>query len=141
MEAVCVPPHLVPPGSPQARQLWHFHVQPSLGQSCHRQKKKKKKDSRLYTRGHFGRVQLFVTLWTVAYQASLSGGSPGKNTGSVLANTGPSRALDFLLPYHQLPEYLVMPEPLCLKLLHHLHTWPSLGQTQVFQGSIRSKPQ
>ena len=30
---------------------------------------------------HFSHVQLFVTLWTVAHQAPLSMGSPGKNTG------------------------------------------------------------
>ena len=29
---------LVPPGSPQAKQLQHLHGQLSLGQSCHRQK-------------------------------------------------------------------------------------------------------
>ena len=39
------------------------------------------------------------------------------------------------------PEYLVPPEPLQPQQLHHLHTWPSQGQTQVFQGSLRSKPQ
>ena len=33
------------------------------------------------------------------------------------------------------PEYLVLPEPLRPKQLHHLHTWPSQGQTQVLQGS------
>ena len=33
------------------------------------------------------------------------------------------------------PEYLVLPEPLQLKQLHHLHTWSSQGQTQVLQGS------
>ena len=33
--------HLVPPGSPKAKQLLHLHAQASLGQSCHRQKKKK----------------------------------------------------------------------------------------------------
>ena len=38
-EAVCVPAHLVPPGSPQVKQLCHLHDQLSLGQSCHRQKK------------------------------------------------------------------------------------------------------
>jgi len=41
MEAVCVPAHLALPGSPQAKQLYHLHAQLSLGQSCHRQKKKK----------------------------------------------------------------------------------------------------
>ena len=38
-EAVCVPAHLVPPGSLQAKQLCHLHAQLSLGQNCHRQKK------------------------------------------------------------------------------------------------------
>ena len=37
VEAVSVPAHLVPPGSPQAKQLCHLHTQLSLGQSCHRQ--------------------------------------------------------------------------------------------------------
>ena len=38
MEAVYVPAHLVPPGSPQAKQLHHLHTQLSLRQSCRRQK-------------------------------------------------------------------------------------------------------
>ena len=43
MEAVCVPEHLSQPGSAQAKQLHHLHAQLSLGQNCHKQKKKKKK--------------------------------------------------------------------------------------------------
>ena len=39
-EAVPVPAQLAPPGSLQAKQLHHLHTQLSLGQSCHRQKKK-----------------------------------------------------------------------------------------------------
>ena len=39
-EAVCVLGHLALPGSPQAKKLHHLHAQLSLGQSCHRQKKK-----------------------------------------------------------------------------------------------------
>ena len=39
------------------------------------------------------------------------------------------------------PEDLELPEPLQPNQLHHLHTWPSQGQTQVLQGSLRSKPQ
>ena len=39
------------------------------------------------------------------------------------------------------PEYLVQPEPLRPKHLNHLHTWPSQEQTQVLQGSLKSKPQ
>ena len=37
-EAVHVPARLSPPGSLHSRQLHQFHTQPSLGQSCHRQK-------------------------------------------------------------------------------------------------------
>ena len=39
VETVHVPAHLGPPGSPQAKQLCHLHVRPSLGQSCHGQNK------------------------------------------------------------------------------------------------------
>ena len=38
------------------------------------------------------------------------------------------------------PEFL-LPEPRRPMQLHHLHTWPSLGQTQVLQDSSRSKSQ
>ena len=41
-------------------------------------------------------------------------------------------------PSRQPPEYLVLPEPLQPKKLHHLHTWPSQGQTEAPQGSPRS---
>ena len=37
------------------------------------------------------------------------------------------------------PAYVVLPESLGSKQLLHLHTQPSLGQTQVLQGSLRSK--
>ena len=56
----------------------------------------------------------------------------------------PARALYFLYCIAlatNSPEYLVLPEPLQPKQLHHLHTWPSQGQTQVLQGSLSSKPQ
>ena len=39
------------------------------------------------------------------------------------------------------PADLTPPESLKAKQLHHLHTWPSQGQTQVLRGSLRSKPQ
>ena len=57
-EAVHVPEHFVLPGYPQAKQLHHLHTQLSLGQSCHTQKK----ILCLCMQGHFGCVQLFVTL-------------------------------------------------------------------------------
>ena len=56
-EAVHVPGHLAPPGSPQAKQLCHLHAQLSLGQSCHRER-----ILCLGAHGHFSSVQLFVTL-------------------------------------------------------------------------------
>ena len=74
-KAVGVPAHLAPPGSLQAKQLHHLHAQPSLGQSCHRQKKV------------FSCVQLFAALWTVARQASLSSGVLQARYWNVLANT------------------------------------------------------
>ena len=37
-EAVRVPAHLAPPGSPQAKQLRSLHAHLSPGQSCHKQK-------------------------------------------------------------------------------------------------------
>ena len=44
---------------------------------------------------HFSHLQLFVTLWTVAYKAPLSMDSPGKNTGvgchSLLRGSSPPR--------------------------------------------------
>jgi len=49
MEAVGVPAHVAPPGSPQDKQLYHLHAQPSLGQSCQRQKV-----LRLCAQDHFG---------------------------------------------------------------------------------------
>ena len=80
VEAVRVPAHLVPPGSPQAKQLCHLHVQPSLGQSCHRGKKKK---SCIYAH----RVALVMSdplqpceMWPARHLCQ-RGGSPGKNTG------------------------------------------------------------
>ena len=60
---------------------------------------------------------------------------------SILANSGCHTLLEHCIscyPSHQPPEYLVLPEPLRPKQLHHLYTWPSQGQTQVLQGSLRS---
>ena len=84
-EAVCVPEHLAPSGSPQAKQLCHLHAQLSLGQSCHRQKK-----SCFYV----CRFALVVSdslqpcrLWSarLLYQG---GGFSRQEYWSILANTG-----------------------------------------------------
>ena len=53
----------------------------------------------------------------------------------------PSRVLYFLLPWLPTPLSTWCCQSLQPKQLHHLHTWPSQGQTQVLQGSLRSKPQ
>ena len=70
------------------------------------------------------------------------GGCCWQEDWSVLANNGCHTLLEHYIsccPSHQPPEYLVLPEPLQPKQLHHLHT--SQGQTQALQGSLRSKPQ
>ena len=81
-KAVCVSAHLAPPGFLQAKQLCHLHTQLSLGQSSHRQKKKKRACS------YACRVTSFMSnsLWPcrllparLLYQRR---GSPGKNTGT-----------------------------------------------------------
>ena len=70
------------------------------------------------------------------------GGSPGKNTGVywliLVAIPFKSTVFPAALANNS-PEYLLLPEPLRPKQLHHLHTWPSLGQTQVLQGSLKNK--
>ena len=75
----------------------------------------------------------------------MEGGSPGQEYWSVLTNAGCHALLEHYICPAALaansPEYLVLPEPLRPKQLHHLHTWPLQGQTQVLQGSLRSKLQ
>ena len=98
-EAVHVAAHLALPGSPQAKQLHHLHAQSSLGQSPYMQK-----DLLLCA----GSLQscLFVTLWAVACQASLSGWFSRQEYWSVLANTGCHTLLEHCISYcprHQLP--------------------------------------
>ena len=68
--------------------------------------KKKKKVLHLCIQGHFGHVQLFVTLWTVACQDSLSWGFSRQEYWSVLANTGCHILLEhyiYYFPIRQLP--------------------------------------
>ena len=103
VEAVCVPAHLAPPGSLQAKQLCYLQAQFSLGQSCCRQKKVLQGSNQ----GRFHSVRLFAALWTVACQASLSG--KGILQARNLECVGqywlpyPSRALNFLLPWPPTP--------------------------------------
>ena len=74
---------------------------------------------------------------------SQGGGLSRKEYWNQLANIGCHTLLEHYIscfPNCKLPEYLVLPEPLKPKQLHHHHTWPSQGQTQILQGSLRSKP-
>ena len=103
VEAVCVPAHLALPGSLQANQLYHFHAQLSLGQSCHRQKR-----SCIYTH----RVASVVSnslqpcrLWPARLLCQ-AGGFSRQDSWSVLANTGCHTLLKhciFCCPSRQLP--------------------------------------
>ena len=88
--------HLAPPGSLQPKQLRQIHAQPSMGQSCHRQKKV----LHLCMQGHFGHAQLCDTV-----DCGLSGFSVKRILQArILECIGqrwlpyPSRALYFLLP-------------------------------------------
>ena len=88
-------------GARKPSSCTHLHAQPSLKQSCHRQKVLS-----LCTQGHFGCVQPFVTLWSVACQASRSGGFSRQEYWSVLANTGCHTLLEHYIsccPSCQLP--------------------------------------
>ena len=140
MEPVCVPEHSAPPGYPQVKQLCHLHTQLSLGQSCHRQKKK----VCLCAQGHFSPVRLFVTLWTVACQASLSErGFSRQEYWSILVNTGCHTLLEHYISCClscKPPEYLVQPEPLRPKQLHHFYTWPSEGKPKSTRAASRTSP-
>ena len=60
---------------------------------------KKEKVLHLCTQGCFSRAQLFVTLWTMACQASLLGGFSRQEYWSVLANTGCHTLLLLLLSH------------------------------------------
>ena len=101
-EAVCVPAHLAPPGSPKAKQLNHLHAQLSLEQSCHSQKK-----SCTYA----CRVASVVSNWTELrlWPARLlcqREGFSRQEYWSVLSNTGCYTLLEHCIsccPSRQLP--------------------------------------
>ena len=80
---------------------------------------------------HLSCFQLFATLWAVACQASLLGGSPEKNIWVywpiLVAISFYSTIFPAALATNSL-EYLVLPELLQPKQLHYLHNWSSLGQ-------------
>ena len=139
MEAVCVPAHLALPGSPQAKQLHHLHTQLSLGQSCRREKTLVSMCTGLL----WSCPTLCDPVDCGSARLLSQGDSPGKNTGVYWPYwlTYPGGTIFPAALAANSPEYLVLTESLQPKQLHHLHTWPSQGQAQVLQGSLRSKPQ
>jgi len=101
-----------------------------------------KKVLHLCSQCHFGRVWLCNPV-DCGLPGFCQGQFSRQEYWSVLANTGCHTLLKHYIsccPSRQPPEYLVLPEPLRPKQLHHLHTWHSQGQTQALQGSLRSKP-
>ena len=109
VEAICVPAALVPPGSPQPKQLLHFMLNPQWGRTAIG-----KKCLVSMHEGCFSRVQLFATLGAVAWQASLSVGFSKQEYWSVLANTGCHTLLEHYIscyPSHQLPWVPGLPDP------------------------------
>ena len=136
-EAVCVPARSAPPGSPQAKRLCHLQAQSHWGGAD----TGKKKSCICVRKG--ASCPTLCDPVDCGLPGFSVGGFSRQEHWSVLANTGCQTLLEHCIsccPSCQPPEDLVLPEPLQPKQLHHLHTWASLGQTRVLQGSLRSKP-
>ena len=102
------------------------------------------------SRKSLGHVQLSATPWTAAYQAPPSmefsrqeywSGLPLPSPRAELleARKNPKSTTSLTPLTTGSPAYLGLPRSLKSKQLHHLHTWPSLWQTQVLQGTLRNK--
>ena len=89
-------------------------------------------------RDHFGCVQLCDPMDCVLPGFSVRGFSKQECWSGL---THLSRALFPATLAVNSPEQLVLPGPQQPMQLHHLHTWHSLGKTQVLQGSLKNKPQ
>ena len=132
--------HTVPSGSLQAKQPCHCHAQLSLGQSCHGQKK-----PFVYVR----RVASAMSDSLQPFDCGLPGfsvgeeGSSSQEYWSILTNAGCHTFLELYIPAAlatNTPEYLVLPEPLQPKQLHHLHTWPSQGKPKSSRAAPGANP-
>ena len=135
-EAVHSPAHLALAGSPQAKQLHHLHAQLSLGRAP---KGNKSLESICAVS-----LQSCPTLCN-----SVDCGLPGFSVGEGVLQ---ARILEHIgrywLPYPSaaaalaanFPEYLVLPEPLRPKQLHHLHTWPSLCKPKSSRAASGANP-
>ena len=138
-EAGCVPAPLVPPGPLQTKQPCHLHAQLSRGQSCHRQKK-----SCIYARRVASAVSSSLRTCRLWPARLPSGEFSRQEYWSVWANTGRHPLLEHCTsccPSRQLPSTWCCQNPCDPSICTTPHTWPSQRQTQVLQGSPRSKPQ
>ena len=111
-EAVRVPAHLAPPGSPQSSGCATFTLSSPWGSAA-----TGRKVMPLCKQGLFGHVQFFVTLLTVACQASLSGrGFSRQEDWGILSNAGCHTLLEHCISRcpsrRQAPEDVVLPETL-----------------------------
>jgi len=83
-------------------------------------------------------------LWPVRL-LNHGGGLSRQEYWNLLANTGCHTLLEHYIsccPNRQLPWVpRAARTPATQAAAHHCHTWPSQVQTQVLQGSLRSKPQ
>ena len=80
-------------------------VRPATGKQSNKQTNKQT-NFHLCTLSHFGCIQLFVTLWTVGFQASLSGGFSRQEYWNILPITSCHTLLEHYIwccPSHQLP--------------------------------------
>ena len=117
-EAVCVPAHLMPPGSPRPEQLRHLHTQLSLAQSCHRQKKK---ILCLCTRGRF--VYCLCPIRVGKYWLPY-----------------PSRALYFLLHLPPIPSTWCWQNPCKLSSCTTSAPGPHRGRSKSFKAASGVNP-
>ena len=116
-----------------------LHIQLSLWQGCHRQKN--------LVSMHAGLLRSCPILCDpVDYGLPgfcQGGGSPGKYTGTywpVLVAIVFQSTIFPAAPAANSPDYLVLPELLQPKQLHHLHTWPSQGQPKSSRAASGANP-
>ena len=101
-EAVRVPAHSALPGSPQAKQPHHLHAQLSLGQSCHRPKKKEKNFVSICA----GSLLSSSTLWD-----AVECGLPGFSVGGALQARILECSGQYWLPHPSRELYFLLPQP------------------------------
>ena len=138
-EAVHAPAPLVPPGPRKPSSGTPFTLNSHWGRAATGKKR--------LASMRAGSLRLCPTLCNpvdCGLPGSLSGGFSREEYWRVLANTGWHALLEHCISCClscRPPEYLVLPEPLRPKQLHHLRTWPPQGQTQALRAASGAEPQ